>query len=406
MRLVCPAAVLVVGMAFAGCARDFTPGAQAAAPDGTDPRAVTVQPRDFVRRIRLTGLTEATRSYVVTTPLLTGETRGQLVVTKLAPAGAAVKTGDVLVQFDSQAQDRAAVDKRAEYDTLVQEIRQKEAEQAAARVKDEAEVERARNSVRHFELEVLKNEMLSRILAEKNDQDLAEARAKLAALDEGLELKRIAAQAELRILEIRRDRAKSAMEHAVANSRSMTVRSPMDGLVVPKMMWRGNGPAEIQEGDELWPGAAVLQVVNPESMQVRARVNQADVGLVRPGQAAVIRLDAYPDFEMPGRILQIAPIGQSGAFSNRVRLFSAVIAVDGTSERLLPDLSAAVDVEVDRVPDALVVPWTAVERDGTDARVRVRNGGGTAVRPVTLGSGDEIDVVVTSGLEAGDVVLR
>ena len=66
------------------------------------------------------------------------------------------------------------------------------------------------------------------------------------------------------------------MDHALENSKGMTVMSPLDGLVVPKLTWRGNGPADIQEGDEMWPGAPVLQVVNQASMQVRARVNQAD----------------------------------------------------------------------------------------------------------------------------------
>ncbi len=215
---VCRAAVLLVPLALAGCDRGITPGAQAAGPERADPATVTVQPRDFVRRVRLTGLTEATRSYVVTTPLLAGQTRGSLVVTKLAPAGTAVKAGDLLVQFDSQVQDKAAIDKRAEHDDLVQQIRQKQAEQSAARVKDESELAQARNAVKKFELEILKNEMLSRILAEKNDQDLAEARAKLAALEEAFKLKRTAAAAELRILEIRRDRAKAAMDHAAGNS--------------------------------------------------------------------------------------------------------------------------------------------------------------------------------------------
>ena len=82
--------------------------------------------RDFVRHIRLTGLTEAVRSYVVSTPLLagSGSNNGSLVITKLAPAGSAVKTGDVLVEFDRQAQDKRALDKKAEYDDLVQQIAQ------------------------------------------------------------------------------------------------------------------------------------------------------------------------------------------------------------------------------------------------------------------------------------------
>jgi HlyD family secretion protein len=407
MPSVCRLAVLVpLLLSAASCGGDATSGALAAAPGATEPGTVTVRPRDFVRRLRVTGLTEATRSYVVTTPLLTGSTRGSLVLTKLAPAGTAVKPGDLLVQFDSQAQDKVALDKRAEYQDLVQQITQKSAEQSAARVKDESELAQARNAVKNFELEILKNEMLSRVLAEKNDQDLAEARSKLAALQDGFALKRTAAAAELRILEIRRDRAKSDMDHAVENSVGMTVHSPLDGLIVPKLTWRGNGPADIQEGDEMWPGSPVLQVVNQASMQVRARVNQADLALVRPGLPVTVRLDAYPDFQMPGQIVQLAPIGVPGSFSTRVRVFNAVVTINGASPRLLPDLTAAIDVEVERTKNALVVPWSAVQRDTSGAHVRVRAGNGVVARPVTLGPGDEIDVVVTSGLQSGEVVLK
>jgi hypothetical protein len=64
------------------------------------------------------------------------------------------------------------------------------------------------------------------------------------------------------------------------------------------------------------------------------------------------------------------------------------------------------DVEIERVRDALVVGRDAVRIEDGRARLRVRNGAGTEVRDVTLGPGDDVDVVVTSGLHAGDVVLR
>jgi len=403
-RSVLAVPLLALAGLAAGCDRAMTTGAEAAG--AQDNGAVTVRPRDFVRRVRLTGLTEATKFYVVTTPLLAGEQRGSMVVIKLAGAGKAVKTGDLLVQFDSQTQDKAALDKKAEYEDLVQQIIQKRAEHEAARVKDESELTQARNSVKNFELETLKNEMLSRVLAEKNNQDLAEARSKVEALDEGFKLKRTAAKSELRILEIKRDRAKAAMDHALDNSKGMTVTSPLDGLVVPKLTWRGNGPADIQEGDEMWPGAPVLQVVNQASMQVRAKVNQADAPAVRAGMPVVVRLDAYPDLEMPGRLAQLAPIGVPGSFSTRVRAFSAVVTIDGSNSRLLPDLTAAIDVEVERVKNALVVPLTAVAREGDKASVRVREGTSVTTRTVTLGPADEVDVVVTSGLTAGQVVVR
>ena len=184
-----------------------------------------------------------------------------MVVIKLAGAGKAVKTGDLLVQFDSQTQDKAALDKKAEYEDLVRQIIQKRAEHDAARVKDESELTQARNAVKKFELETLEERDAVGVLAEKNNQDLAEARSKVEALEEGFKLKRSAAGSELRILEIKRDRARAAMDHALENSKGMSVISPLDGLVVPKLTWRGNGPADIQEGDEMWPGAPVLQVV-------------------------------------------------------------------------------------------------------------------------------------------------
>jgi HlyD family secretion protein len=371
---------------------------------------------DFVRRIRLTGLSEAIRFHVATAPLLAGQGQsgggegggggGSLVIVKIAAPGARVKADDLLVEFDRQAQEKIALDKKAEYEDLVNQILQKDAEQAAARVKDDSEIAQAENAVKNYELEVLKNEMLSRVKAEINNQDLAEARIKLKALRENYALKRAAATAEHRILEIRRDRAKAAMDHAIDNAKALTVLSPIDGLVVPNMTWKGNGPADIQEGDEVWPGAPVLQVVNQSSMQVRARINQADLPSVRVGLPVTVRLDAYPDLEMTGRITQIAPMGVSGSFSPRVRAFAAVIAVDGTNPRLLPDLTAAIDVEVERIKNALVVRRDAVQIDANGAHVRVRDSSGISTRQVALGPSDEVDIVVTSGLEPGQVIVQ
>jgi HlyD family secretion protein len=379
----------------------------AVAASDQSPRATPPLARqDFVRRVRLTGLTEATRSFVVTTPRLEGQGGGSLVVTQLAGPGTPVKAGDVVVTFDPQSQIKTALEKRAEYRDLVEQITRKQAEQEAARVKDDSELQQARHAVSHDELEVLKNEWVPRYQAEQNEQKLDESRQRVTALAAELPLKRAAAAADLRILEIKRDRARIAMEHAQANAEAMTVRSPIDGLVVPKMHWKGGGLDDVREGDELWPGSPVVEVVNQASMRVRAKVNQADLPSIRIGQPVVVHLDAYPDFEMPGRIAELSPIGLPGSFSDRVRSFTAMIAVEGSSPQLLPDLTAAIDVEVERVHQALVVPREAVDASGSTPRVRIRSGSGSAWRDVTLGPSDEVAVVVTSGLEAGQVVLR
>jgi hypothetical protein len=363
--------------------------------------------RDFVRHIRLTGLTEAVRSYVVSTPLLAGgSNNGSLVITKLAPAGSAVKTGDVLVEFDRQAQDKLALDKKAEYDDLVQQITQKKAEQDAARVKDESEVAQAENALKAAELEILKNEMLSRIKAETNDQNLEEARLKLSGLKDGFPAE-----------------ARCGCRRAADSGNSPRPGQGRDGSRVGErnghdrpLATRRSGRAEAHlarqrprrhpgrrrdvAGGSRTPGGQSGPDAGPcEGQSDGPQCRQA-------GLPVTVRLDAYPDLQLPGHIATIGPIGLPGSFSTRVRAFTAVITIEGSNARVLPDLTAALDVEIERIKDALVVPRDAVHQDASGPRVRVRDASGVSAHNVTLGPSDEVDVIVTAGLQPGQVVVR
>ena len=208
-------------------------------------------------------------------PMLAGEDSGQLVITHLAAKGTPVRAGDIVVAFDRQQQERDAEDKRAEWLDLEEQIRKKDAEQRAQQAKDETELKAADNGAARASLDVTKADLLPRIEAEKNQLSLEAADATLAQLRETFALKRAAARAELRILEVRRDRAALVMRQAEQNAERMSVRSPIDGLVVYRSLWRGGQLGDPQEGLELWPGASVLDVVGTGAMRVRVKVNQA-----------------------------------------------------------------------------------------------------------------------------------
>jgi multidrug resistance efflux pump len=148
-----------------------------------------------------------------------------------------VKRGDPLVEFDRQAQMRDFVDKQAEYSKLVDQVAEEQAKESAARAKDETELRQAENNLRKTELEMQKAEIVSRIDAEKNQENLDEAKATFEQLRETFDLKRKAAQAAIRILEIQRDRTQQTMLHAQANADLMQIRSPLDGVVVLNTIW-------------------------------------------------------------------------------------------------------------------------------------------------------------------------
>jgi HlyD family secretion protein len=322
----CLAAVFVVGVSSSGSAR-----LQRA---GSSP-------------LRLHGVVEPISSYAVTAPRLAAGQGGpgnQLVVIRLVPSGTVVQEGDLLVEFDRHAQIKNAHDRRAEYNNFIAQIRKKKGEQRTARAQRESELLKAQNAVRLAELDLVGVELLPKIQAEKNQQALDEARAHLNALKKTLTLKDAVDRADLRILEIQRDRAENAWKNAEANATRMQIRSPLSGMVVLKSIWKQGTMAVVQEGEEVRSGIPIMDVVNTSAMRVRALVNQADVGRLRVGQMATVTLDSYPAKQFAARLAHLSPVASTSSLNQRVRSFVAHFTIDGNDPHLLPDLAAAVDL--------------------------------------------------------------
>jgi HlyD family secretion protein len=309
---------------------------------GTQPAAAQM---GAPQTLRLKGMTAAVAARSIQAPQLAGQQLGSLTITKLIPSGTRVKQGDLLVEFDRQAQLRDSVDKQAQSEDQNEKVIEEQAKEAAARATDETEMTQAEDALSKAKLEMEKVELMSRIDAEKAQEDLDEAQATLKQLKETFELKRKAAQASIRILEIQRDRTRETMLHAQANSALMEIHSPIDGIVVFNTIWKQGSMGEVKEGDQVRPGVPFMQVVDPAIMEVHVPVNQEDVLGLKLGQKAEVHLDAYSDLVFEGQLVSIDPMGIPGDFSTKLRNFSATFSIKGHDPRLMPDLSAAVDVD-------------------------------------------------------------
>jgi multidrug efflux pump subunit AcrA (membrane-fusion protein) len=366
----------------------------------------TVARKDFVRSLRLSGTVEAVEATNVAAPRLAGQNTNSLVIMRLVQNGAMVKPGDMLVEFDRQDQLRNALDSKAQLNDFEQQIRKRQADEVAAKAADDSTLEQAKSALAKAKLELVKNELLPKIEAEKNTLADEAAGAQLKQLQETYELKRHSAQADIKLLDISRERAETQMKQAEANADRMLVTSPLPGVAVIRTTWKQSGLLEYTEGDEVRTGQPVVQVVNPAAMRVRARVNQADMNDLRVGEAVTVGLDAYPDLSFAGTVTQISPIGSQSSLNPKVRTFTVLVLVKGAHPNLMPDLTASLDVELERAPHALVVPRDAVVVDGEQAYVMVQRGGGFERRDVGLGPLSPHEAVVTSGLQDGVVVAR
>jgi multidrug resistance efflux pump len=399
-------ALLLVSVGAVAALRNERDPEPAAVQAGGRQSTVQVTRADFVRSIRIAGTVEAVQATTISVPRLAGQTIPSLVITRLIRPGTMVRIGDPIVEFDRQEQLKNALDRRVELNDLEQQIRKKEAEERANRTRDETEIQQAETTLARAQLDMVKNEMLPRIQVEKNTQALEEAQAKLKQLKTTFDLKRNAAAADLRIMQIRRDRADNAMRQAESNADKMSISSPIAGMAVLRSIWKSNNMAEVQEGEEVRSGMPIVDVVNPDTMRVRAKVNQADINDLRVGQRVRIGLDAYPDLFFDGVVAQLSPLAARSVLSAKVRTFTAIIDVRGSHPKLMPDLTASLDVELAREPAALVVPRDAIRRDGDRTIVRVQRGSSFADQVVTVGSLSAHEAVVSSGLQEGAVIAR
>jgi HlyD family secretion protein len=367
---------------------------------------IRVERKKFSQTLRLNGTTLAARSFAVLAPKLEGAQVGSMIITRLVLAGSQVNQDDVLVEFDPQAQTKDYLDKKSAYEALVSQVAQKQAEEDIARAKDDSAMKQAEDELKRAELEVQRNEIVSRIDAEKNQEAVDEAQATLKQWKETYQLKRAAATANIRIVEIQREHAQEAMRYAEGNAAKMTVRSPMAGVVVYNTIWLGGRMGTVQQGDQVRPGLPFLEVVDPSQMEVRVALNQVDLLRVHPGQKAQMHLDAYPGLAFSATLEDVSPLGHTGQFTETVRSFTARFSVQGTDPKLLPDLSAALDLDLGSQESVLAVPRQSVMIEPGQSSVWVKGSTGFEKRTVQTGPRNDLEVAVLSGIKEGEVIRR
>jgi len=297
-----------------------------------------------VRRIRATGTIQALRVSNVQVPQLRGP-GGRLTLIRLIPNGSRVKAGDVVAEFDRIQQLDDARDARAKMEDLSHQIDQLRAQFRSDAAKRNADLRQAEADLAKAEIELRKGEVLSEIDRLKNQAKLETARARVVSLKKSTQARDTADAAGVRIIELQRDRQQVALERAESNIEKLSVKAPIAGMVAQEMTWRNDSMGPMQEGDQAWPGNPLVRIFDPTDMIVVTQLNEPDGAAITPGTRVKVRLDAYPGVVFDAHYDSASPIATS-AFASPIKFFSARFRLDQRDARLLPDLSAAVEVEV------------------------------------------------------------
>jgi HlyD family secretion protein len=140
------------------------------------------------------------------------------------------------------------------------------------------------------------------------------------------------------------------------------IRAPISGTIIQKPVEKGqviSSPTQDYSG-----GSLLLTMADLGEVQIRALVDETDIGKVRPGMDAVVSVAAYPNQPFPGKVLKIEP---QAVLEQNVTMFAVLISIDNSDGLLMPGMNAEVDVRIARSEDVMAVPIMAL-RTSRDLR--------------------------------------
>ena len=243
------------------------------------PARAVAKRADLVTTVEITGSLRALDSDQAGPPVLPDIWEYRLV--KMAPEGAAVKKGQMVLQFDTTELSQKLEEKKAERDTAGKELEKRGLELAVreeALALQEAESE-ARRRKGELKVEVPVDLVRANELAQsKLDLDLA-AR-EIAWVAQRKDAARRAADAERASLKERHERATARVREIEDRIRQMTVPAPRDGTLIYLPNWRDE---KKKVGDVCWRGERVVEVPDLGRMIAKGEVDEADSGALAVG---------------------------------------------------------------------------------------------------------------------------
>jgi HlyD family secretion protein len=316
------------------------------------------------------GTVDARLSYAVG-PIAPGR-----VLRVLVDQGDSVRAGQLLAEMDPVDMDRRVQAARSTAARSRQAVRVADAQVAEAASRARLAITNRDRDRGLYEQRVISEQALDNSTgeAERAEAALAAARANAEAVKQDI------------------GRVDSEAQGLSSLRESLRLLSPVDGVIVSR---------EAEPGTTVVAGQAVLRVVVPESLWVRARVDQSRAQGVQVGQLASIVLRSAPGTEMPGRVarieLQSDPVTEERVVN---------VSFDAPAARLYLGELAEVTIRLQGATGVLVVPSAAIAREGSQTGVWQMVDGNARFKPVTIGSQGQAEVTqILSGLGEGDSVI-
>ena len=367
----------VAGAIAAACGPGSKPAVAASGPAPVEITAARAAQQNVNRVLRVTGtLTAAEEAEVA------AETTGRVTGTPVE-RGSRVADGSPLITLSQVEAQAAASDAEASVAQLEARLAIEPGDPFSIDKVPEVAAAKATRDLAEAEFARIRSLLEQKVVSQA---EFDQRRTQVDATNNQYRAARNSAQQQFRML----DGAKACLSLARKALADTVVRAPFAGLVMER---------KVSVGDFVTRGTKVATLVKIAPLRVELTVPEQSAGLIAPGQAVRLQVDAFPGRYFEGQVRYVSP-----AFRPDQRALTIEAIVPNPDNALKPGMFAAAEVMLPASAPAVVVPSAAVVTSAGISHVFVVRGSTVEQRMISTGLSLGGLTEVLQGLSAGELV--
>jgi HlyD family secretion protein len=336
-------------------------------------------------------------------------------VQSLPSEGDRVQKGQLVARLDDTTFARAVENNQLALNKALAQLEGTKANQANNRGTQQQAIASAQASFENAQTEVnsttttLSNQRKLYAVGGVSAQEVRNAEAALSKATATLESARVALQIakstvnlkansdtqDLRNLQLAVDQAKVQLRNAQTDLSKTKIYAPVSGIVssVPGQV---GGPASSQ--------AALFTVINDNTIELPVQVDETEIGKVKLGQKAEVKLDAINNKTFTGRVTRVSPKAE---VVQNIAVFYVTVSLPNQNRALRPGMTGEAEIISRELLDVVQIPKRALQTENGRTSVQVIDPETKkpVVKTVQIGPDDGATVVIKGGLESGEKVV-
>lgn len=326
----------------------------------------------------------------------------QIKITDLVSEGTYVKEGDYVAQLDKS-------EVTTQINTASTEVEKITTEYEQARLDTAIEMMKLRDELINLNYEIEEKRLISEqstyeapAVQRQAEIDLEKAERKLKQSIGNISLKRRQNTAKLHQVKLSLQQEQSKLDRLDALVEELKILAPKDGMVVYKRTWNGT---KITSGSQIgvWnPTVATLPDLS--KMVTKTYVNEIDISHLKKGLHVNLTIDAFPDKNFTGKVVDIANVGEQLPNSD-AKVFEVTVEINEKDTLLRPSMTTNNQILVEEVTDVIYIPQESVFVADSISYVVLKTGLGREKQKVELGKTNDNFVVILNGLIEGEKLL-